>query len=268
MADADRKAFDKWARERDIPDQSVQRILLYAAWRGAIDYATKKAAKEKRRSGQLSGNPGSLDAAPLSPTAVDDKETAYIGGKDPPADLAERAARYWREKDSQMQDVHFPDLLAAFAADYAAERIAEKEKALKATLQAEDNVRNHLAKWQSRAEVAEKELAKIREVLRDIDYASLPDDYPVSEIAQARMTTLNERTKQGLAEIGRYEAAEQALAEEREACAKVADEKAANSVFLSETASEDISPLHGAAAEAAISIAATIRARKGGEETS
>lgn len=277
--DADR-AFEEWWTD-NVAHGNVARMRHRDTWHAAVAWATAamtETCEFGHKFAWLPDHPRNNQGYKVCPhclliglkRAREDAEQAIererrAAQPEPHADLvrsAESVWSKWNEDDDDFRHMH--EVMAAFAAECAAEwrrRAEAAERAYMATVASRQVYRE-------RAEAAEQELTKIREVLRDIDYASLPDDYPVSKIARVRMTTLNERTKQGLAEIGRYEAAEQALAEEREACAKVADEKAANSVFLSETASEDISPLHGAAAEAAISIAATIRARKGGEETS
>lgn len=50
------------------------------------------------------------------------------------------------------------------------------------------------------------EVESIRDILASIEVASLPDDFPTSRMAEVRMRTLNERTRQGLALIGEVEA--------------------------------------------------------------
>ncbi|MGV6874526.1 hypothetical protein ACUSIJ_17790 [Pseudochelatococcus sp. B33] len=189
---------------------------------------------------------------------------------EPHADLvrsAESVWSKWNEDDDDFRHMH--EVMAAFAAECAAEwrrRAEAAERAYMATVASRQVYRE-------RAEAAEQELTKIREVLRDIDYASLPDDYPVSKIARVRMTTLNERTKQGLAEIGRYEAAEQALAEEREVAAGLMSTlEAVRSEFRVEYTSDGrfAGSSHDSSAIPLIIglLDAAIRARKGGEETS
>lgn len=51
------------------------------------------------------------------------------------------------------------------------------------------------------------EIDDIRAILASTDVGSLPDDYPTVRMAEDRMRTLNERTLEGLALIGKFEAA-------------------------------------------------------------
>ena len=75
---------------------------------------------------------------------------------------------------------------------------------------------NLLTTWSESRErhlTAEAELTRTRDVLASTGVGSLPHDYPTSKMAEDRMRTLNERTLEGLALIGKIEALEAALAQ-------------------------------------------------------
>lgn len=67
------------------------------------------------------------------------------------------------------------------------------------------------------------ELDEARVILASTDIGSLPNDYPLSRMAQDRMERIRDLTLQGLAEIGRVEAAVSALASMREALMAIAE---------------------------------------------
>lgn len=73
-------------------------------------------------------------------------------------------------------------------------------------------------------------LAAVKEALSDVDYASLPNDFPEAKIAQIRMQTLQERTLEGLALIGKVEALTAALASAETKGWNAAIEAAANAM--------------------------------------
>lgn len=69
----------------------------------------------------------------------------------------------------------------------------------------------------------EAKLEQVRQILAGTSVGSLPNDYPVERLALETWNTLQERTLEGLAMIGKVEAAEADLVKAREALTKAAD---------------------------------------------
>lgn len=64
---------------------------------------------------------------------------------------------------------------------------------------------------------SEAKLLNVRQILAGTDVGSLPNDYPIERLALETWNTLQERTLEGLALIGRAEAAEAKLEKAGEA---------------------------------------------------
>lgn len=165
---------------------------------------------------------------------------------EPPADLVKRAGDYWWRVTSDTSDLPLEPgpMLAAFAAEYA----AEKDEVWRSTVTV---LAEQKYKAECRAEAAENEVTRLRQAIKEkggTEHAPTEDAYLA---ACAAIEKHRERA----------EAAEQALAEEREACAKVA-----------ECAFDDRPSLRSnnfnwtdGYYEGTQAAAAIIRARKGGE---
>lgn len=78
----------------------------------------------------------------------------------------------------------------------------------------------------ARITALEAERTKVREVLASIDILSLPNDYPTEKMAEVRMETLNQRTLEGLALVGKVEILEAENKRLREALTPFAKEAA------------------------------------------
>lgn len=289
MTDASREAFDKWWNtERPVVEMSP---IHWTIWQAAIAWATEAQCKSKIPESVLKTVQRILDeeSAYISrPNRKVDERIALAvtfaldamrPQPEPPADLVKRAYAFL-ELPRDHKKFGPVETLAAFAAEYAAERVKAAQIQEEAWEWSGHDLRRLAHERDdavSRAEAAEQALADVRSALSAVDYASLPDDYPVVGIAHIRMQTLQERTLGGLAEIGRREAAEQALAEEREAyhasSARLArlggilgrvrwtaDRRPASDTETTEA----LTDLWGACFAAALD-AAAIRAQKGGE---
>ncbi len=137
-------------------------------------------------------------------------------------------ARYWLEqhnKQAKLVEEY------ATAAKVARARIAEIEPRLYHSNQSLQKTESALAEAEAmnqsaaicrnddfralrqRCEKAERELDEVRTILASTDIVSLPNDYPLSRMAHDRMERIKDLTLHGLAEIGRVEKAEAALAE-------------------------------------------------------
>ena len=68
---------------------------------------------------------------------------------------------------------------------------------------------------------SEATLLNVRQILAGTNVGSLPNDYPIERLALETWNTLQERTLEGLALIGRAEAAEAKLEKAREALERI-----------------------------------------------